>query len=155
MRPRDILAGNLKTLMGASRMATFADIIRESQGKITNGTLDRIRRAESATSVDNLEILAEVFGIQAWQLLVPGLRATLGADGMPEVYNLPDWPFDMVDRERYFALQEPQRAYVQGKLATAIEEREGPLGHDRVEQLASEAVLRPIKKSPPSARKTR
>ena len=75
MRPRDILAANLKTLMAAKEdLARFPDITKASHGKLTNGTLDRIRRADAGVSVDRLEDLAEVFKLQPWQLLVEGLN---------------------------------------------------------------------------------
>lgn len=75
MRPRDILAANLKTLMAArDDLARFPDITEASHGKLTNGTLDRIRRADVGVSVDRLDDLAEVFNLQPWQLLVEGLN---------------------------------------------------------------------------------
>lgn len=145
-RPRDILAENLKTLMAASsKLSTFPDIIRASNGKISNGTLDRIRRKESATGVDSLEPLAEVFGMQAWQLLVPGLSAVEGPDGRLIVRGLPDWPLGLVDRQRYYVLGAPDQAYVQGKMVAAIEELElhlHPAGNDD-EKLAAGALLKP------------
>jgi hypothetical protein len=142
LRPREILAANLKTLMGASRrLGTLPEIAAASKGALSNGTLDRIRRAESATSVDYVGALADVFGLEPWQLLVPGLRAELGADGNPVVIGLPDWPFEMVEKDRYFALHEPSRAYVQAKLSSAIEEREGPRPPDGTDELARQALL--------------
>jgi transcriptional regulator with XRE-family HTH domain len=36
---------------------------------VTNGTLDRIRRAVVSTRVDELEKLGKAFGLEAWELL--------------------------------------------------------------------------------------
>lgn len=38
---------------------------------VTNGTLDRIRRAVVSTRVDELEPLGRAFGLEAWELLRP------------------------------------------------------------------------------------
>lgn len=79
MRPRDVLAENLKTLMaGTPGLSRFPDIVERSNKVLTNGTLDRIRRASHATSIDTLAELARVYGIEPWQLLSPGLKVTAG-----------------------------------------------------------------------------
>lgn len=56
----------------SAALKTFPAIIKASDGRITNGTLDRIRRAVAATNVDMLAELGQVFGVEPWQLLVPG-----------------------------------------------------------------------------------
>jgi len=38
---------------------------------ISNGTLDRWRRAAVSAGVDELQPLAEAFGLEVWELLVP------------------------------------------------------------------------------------
>lgn len=69
---RSILAENLKALMAARPgLGTFTEIV--AAGGPSNGTLDRIRRQESGCSVDQLDLLARVFGLEPWQLLVPNL----------------------------------------------------------------------------------
>jgi transcriptional regulator with XRE-family HTH domain len=75
MRPRDVLAENLKALMAARPdRSRFQEITAASGGALTNGTLDRIRRAEVAITLDRLEDLAKAFGLEPWQLLVQGLN---------------------------------------------------------------------------------
>jgi len=76
MRPRDILAANLRALM-ASRpdLDTLPKITARSG--VTNGTLDRIRRAVVSTRVDELERLGKAFGVEAWELLRPHGHAGL------------------------------------------------------------------------------
>jgi transcriptional regulator with XRE-family HTH domain len=44
---------------------------------VSNGTLDRIRRAVVSTRVDELEKLGRAFGVEAWELLRPHGHATL------------------------------------------------------------------------------
>ncbi len=70
MRPRDILAANLRALMATrSDLNTLPKITARSG--VSNGTLDRIRRAVVATRVDELEPLGKVFGLPAWEMLRP------------------------------------------------------------------------------------
>ena len=70
--PRDILSVNLKALMAAHPDLNTLPKITKAGGP-PNGVLDRIRRADSACRIDSLAQLARVFGLQTWQLLVPGL----------------------------------------------------------------------------------
>ena len=70
MRPRDILANNLRALMAARPDLDTLPKITARSG-VTNGTLDRIRRAVVSTRVDELERLARAFGLEAWELLRP------------------------------------------------------------------------------------
>jgi len=70
--PRDILAENLKALMEAHADLNTLPKITAAGGP-PNGVLDRMRRAESACRIDSLAQVARVFGLQSWQMLVPGL----------------------------------------------------------------------------------
>lgn len=161
--PRKILAANLATLMTASRrLSRLTDLVAASDGRLSNGTVGRIKTGNTGTNVDNLGEIANVFGIEAWQLLYPGLRAETRADGEAVVVGLPDWPFEMVEGARYFSLHEPERAYVQAKLSSAIEEREQAVVRkseppDRLEQLARDNLLpaTPRRQSPAQSRRRR
>ena len=82
MRPRDILAANLKALMAARPDLDTLPKITAKSG-VSNGVLDRMRRAAAAVRVDDLDPLARAFGLSAWQLLVPGLSP----DNPPSVYK--------------------------------------------------------------------
>ncbi len=76
MRPRDILATNLRALMAARPdLGTLPKITARSG--VSNGTLDRIRRAVVSTRVDELEKLGRAFGVEPWELLRPYGHATL------------------------------------------------------------------------------
>lgn len=76
MRPRDILANNLRALMAARPDLDTLPKITARSG-VSNGTLDRIRRAVVSTRVDELEKLGRAFGVEAWELLRPHGHATL------------------------------------------------------------------------------
>lgn len=70
MRPRDILSANLRALMAVRPDLNTLPKITARSG-VSNGTLDRIRRAAVSTRVDELEKLGSAFGVDAWQLLRP------------------------------------------------------------------------------------
>jgi hypothetical protein len=114
MRPRDVLAENLKKLMaGTPELSTFPQITKAGGG--SNGTLDRIRRKTTATGIDNLEPLARVYGLEPWQLLLETLAVQDGRvvgipryeDGSltPEALLLAKW-FDKLTDERDRAVAE-------------------------------------------------
>jgi transcriptional regulator with XRE-family HTH domain len=70
MRPRDILSANLRALMAVRPDLNTLPKITARSG-VSNGTLDRIRRAAVSTRVDELEKLGKAFGLEPWQLLQP------------------------------------------------------------------------------------
>jgi transcriptional regulator with XRE-family HTH domain len=74
-RQKEILAENLTRLMNESRDLRTIKQLSEAS-KVSTGTIDRIRRAESAAGVDTVGMLAEAFGLTAWQMLVPDLHPT-------------------------------------------------------------------------------
>ena len=76
MRPRDILAANLRALMATHPDLDTLPKITARSG-VTNGTLDRIRRAVVSTRVDELEKLGRAFGVEPWELLRPQGPSTL------------------------------------------------------------------------------
>ena len=76
MRPRDVLANNLRALMAARPDLDTLPKITARSG-VSNGTLDRIRRAVVSTRVDELEKLGRAFGVEPWELLRPHGHAEL------------------------------------------------------------------------------
>lgn len=74
---RRVLAVNVRNLMAAKPgLHSIRAVWTTSQdmgGSLTNGTVERIKNGDSATDVDKLEDLAQVFGLEPWQLLVENL----------------------------------------------------------------------------------
>lgn len=68
MRPRDILAANLRALMASRPDLNTLPKLTARSG-VSNGTLDRIRRAAVSTRIDELERLAKAFGVESWELV--------------------------------------------------------------------------------------
>lgn len=79
MRARAILSKNLRALIdtareGDPRLGAIRKVAEASGGKLTNGTVGRIAAGTHTTDIDTLADLAEVFGLQPWQLLVENLN---------------------------------------------------------------------------------
>jgi hypothetical protein len=74
MQLRAVLADNLKALMAVRPgLDTLKKIVAASDGRLSNGKLDRVRRAASDTDIGTLDELAQVFGVEPWHLLVENL----------------------------------------------------------------------------------
>lgn len=78
MGTRQILAANLRALMDASphwRSTLTVEKATALRGaKVGKSTIDRALKSETALTLDNVEALAKLFGLDAWQLLVPAMR---------------------------------------------------------------------------------
>lgn len=73
MDAREILSDNLKTLMAHKGWTGFEPITKASEGLLSNGTLDRIRRKATNPRLGLIELLAQVFGLEPWQVLYANL----------------------------------------------------------------------------------
>jgi hypothetical protein len=78
MPARTTLAANLKALMRASQLYGSTPAIERRTAelgcKVGKSTVDRALREETTLNLDYLEAVAAVFGLDPWQLLVPGLN---------------------------------------------------------------------------------
>ncbi len=71
---RRTLAVNLGRLMDESEaLKTIKQL--SAQTGVSTGTIDRIRRGQVSVGVDNLDAIAAAFGLEPWQMLVPGIKA--------------------------------------------------------------------------------
>lgn len=123
MNVRDVLAENFKKLKDATPSLNLPkDIV--AAGAATNGTIGRINKKQSGPSIDTIEKLANAYGLHAWQMLSPTLEATPGKNGKPVVTGLSDWPFQLVDRDRYEALSDVAKGAVQTRMMDEIEAQE-------------------------------
>lgn len=77
MHPVPTLANNLKALMvyacdqGHPRLASVKGLAAASG--ISRAGIDNVLHSRKAATLDTIEALAGAYGLQAWQLLVPGL----------------------------------------------------------------------------------
>lgn len=118
---KDVLAANLKALMREHpRLERLPDITAASNGRLSNGKLDRIRRAAAATDVDTLEELAGVFGLEAWQLLSPSLRVNYTKTGLPQAQEVVAWPFKTLSPSAWLAVSEEVRAAAERMLLSSV-----------------------------------
>lgn len=73
--PRDVLSENLRSLMAARPgLDTIRKVAAASNSTLSNGKVGRIYAASHTTDIDTLQHLADVFGLEPWQLLVHGLN---------------------------------------------------------------------------------
>ena len=76
---------------------------------------------ETSVGTDVLDQLADLFELETWQLLVPGLDPS----AKPGLTNSSlSWPMPMVDKARFEALPLESRIFLQGYLKRAMEEQE-------------------------------
>lgn len=73
--PRKVLADNLVRLMKESEDLRTIKQLHEACPSVSTGTIDRARRQVVSLSVDNVGALAAPFGLTAFQMLIPGIRA--------------------------------------------------------------------------------
>lgn len=85
------------------------------------GTAIRLKAGKTSVGVDIIDRLAQFFGLEPWQLLVPGLKPealpALGGDAS-------GWPMQMISKERFVSLSLESRIFAEGYLRRLIEERE-------------------------------
>ncbi len=70
-----ILAANVKALMDANKMELGSQPKLAKAAKIDQTTIGRVLGAKHKVQIDTLEALAQAFGVEPYQLLVPGLNA--------------------------------------------------------------------------------
>lgn len=79
MQIRAIVAANVQTLIDYARDHGQPCGDQKSLAKkagVSMSTVARIRKQEAGTSIDALESIANCYGLQAWQLLMPNLDPT-------------------------------------------------------------------------------
>ena len=74
---RTVLATNLRALMKESKTANTLIALEkatEERGlKVGKSTIDRAAKGETPLNLDAVEVIAAVYGLSAWQLLVPNI----------------------------------------------------------------------------------
>lgn len=74
---RETLAANLRALMAANPAlgtTTAVEKATEANGmKVGKSTVDRLCKGKTPVNLDYIEVLALVFHLDPWQLMVPGL----------------------------------------------------------------------------------
>lgn len=69
---REIVARNIQVLMTHYGMTADAQLAQAAG--IDQKTVWRMRRMDQSSNVDKLEAIAGVFGLKAWQLLIPNIN---------------------------------------------------------------------------------
>lgn len=78
MPARETLAENLRALMEAHHTYKSTPAIERATealgSKVGKSTIDRAMKGETNLTIDHLEAIASIYGLDAWQLMAPGLR---------------------------------------------------------------------------------
>lgn len=78
MRALEILRGNLDQLMKSKGWRGNKPIVAASNGRLSNGTLGRIRSTEDDCKLSQVEDLAAVFGVSVAELVSPDMNVGNG-----------------------------------------------------------------------------
>lgn len=70
-----VLAENVKALMDANKMELGSQPKLAKAAKLDQTTVGRVLGAKHKVQIDTLEALARAFGVEPYQLLIPGLNA--------------------------------------------------------------------------------
>lgn len=76
-----------------------------AKAEIGHGTVDRVAKGQTNVNIANLHAIAKVFGLRAWQLLVPDLQP----DNPPVLRTVSPDEADLYNRLRELAKQIPDR----------------------------------------------
>lgn len=113
----NVLAANLTRLTEAGDGMSIVEIARRAQ--IGKSTIDRIKKGETAVRIDNLEDIARVFRLEAWQLLYPDfdpvrVPVKVEADLTEDEYML---------LTLFEDLGEPERKYILAKMKEFLDQQ--------------------------------
>jgi transcriptional regulator with XRE-family HTH domain len=98
---KNIVAANVQTLMDYAKDhgQPYADQkALAKRAKVAMSTVARIRKAEVGCSIDVLDAIARVYGLSAWQLMMPNLDPT-----NPPVFCVTATERDLYRRMRHAA----------------------------------------------------
>jgi transcriptional regulator with XRE-family HTH domain len=73
----EAFADNLGRLMKARALSSpqqVVNVLPASAKKISQKTIKRILLRENEPTLETVEAIAKVFGLEAWQMLIPGLQ---------------------------------------------------------------------------------
>jgi hypothetical protein len=133
MQPRDMRTYLWETLcrfVGLDPLTAKIDAVHEKLN-VGRGTVQRIRGRDSWPAGDTLHVLAETFGLEVWQLLVPDLDPKHPPTLVPTA-----WPFgDRVDIDAIRALPPQQLSEAVGALNDLL--RRHRAVHPAAEKLAN------------------
>jgi transcriptional regulator with XRE-family HTH domain len=73
LKTREIIAANLRKLMDKNKHSE-GDLHRKTG--LSQSTIGRTLKGETATTVDTLDALAKVYGLLAWQMIIENLDIT-------------------------------------------------------------------------------
>ncbi len=114
-----ILAENLNRLIGPGGVYSSNVAASQASDGITRSTYDRARNGDkvgaSAIAIDKLDGIAKAFGLEVWQLFIPGIEPNTPPD-LGRAGATPPWPLKKSTLERIQALTPAQQRRVDDAL---------------------------------------
>mgnify|MGYP001072585416 FL=1 len=116
-----ILAENMNRLIGPGGHYSSNAAASAASDGITRSTYDRVRNGDkagaSAIAIDKLDGIAKAFGLEVWQLFVPGIEPNTPAASARASTDTPlPWPLKKSTAERIRALTPAQLRQVDDAL---------------------------------------
>lgn len=126
--PKAILWNNIVALMRHSYGKENINQLHKDSG-VSLATITRIKQQETSVGVEIVGKVADAFGLEAWQLMVPNLQPDHAPvlEGSTEV-----WPFEAPLHKRFMSLSVKSRHMIEAWLQRSIEDREALEGNRRV-----------------------
>lgn len=116
---RELLAANLRALREALGNPSQGAIAKRAG--VDQTLVSRALANSHETGVGKLDGLAKAVGVQAWQLICPGLAFLRGADNRMQVLGLPAWPFTDDLRDRVERLGPVDRLKIENTLRVQLD----------------------------------
>lgn len=116
---RRTVAENIAVLQQYARdhKGTYVDDASiATKAKLTPSTVGRVRKGQIATAIDTLDAIAKVYGLRAWQLLIPGLDPS----------NPPVVPYTDAERALYWRIKSVAADFARAGELDEQEERVEP-----------------------------
>ena len=132
-----VLAENLNRLMSAT-WSLNSNTKLAKRSRLGLGTMGRVRNAEAAATIDTLDTLADCFGLQPWELLMPHNAVT-----QPLALELPETLAAPAQTD-FHAIKTSSTAQELGVLFDLLTGRNGKVDKAEVFTAALEAISRAV-----------
>lgn len=124
-----VLAENLNRLIGPGGVYSSNVSASAASEGITRSTYDRARNGDklgaSAIAIDKLDGIAKAFGLEVWQLFVPGIEANTPPNLSDRGRPTTSWPLKKSTVERIRALTPAQQRRVDDMIDAILDVLEG------------------------------
>lgn len=122
-----VLAENLSRLCDGPKGMSILEVGRRAQ--IGKSTIDRIKKGETAVRINNLEDVAQVFGLEAWQLLYPNLSRIHPPTEVDIKQDFSEEEYLLI--KLYGDLGQPEKEYILSKAKQLADEKDNGAANNK------------------------